>query len=163
MINTKTSNQTIVLIGMSGCGKTTYTNKLKEQLKCNAVDLDEHIEAIEGLKISEIFAQKGEDYFRTVEWREFLKLLNEFKGIIATGAGLVPHAVTKGLEKPENAKFIFLNTPIETICKNLSKPEELAKRPLLASADDVRASVLKQASLRMDSYMAWADEIVTEF
>ena len=59
--------KTITLIGMMGSGKTTLAKFLAQELNICAADIDAEIEANEGLKISEIFAQKGEPYFRKTE------------------------------------------------------------------------------------------------
>lgn len=153
----------LVLIGMSGCGKSTYAKQMAETLKCEAVDLDSYIEEYEGMAISEIFTVHGEAYFRELEWTLFNELLRANAKVIATGAGLVPSAIASGRMKPEQAFFCFINPSLDKIVKNLSKPEEQAKRPLFNNIEDLYAAVEKQAKLRMDSYLAWADEVITTF
>ena len=54
----------IVLIGMAGCGKSTIGKRLSELLKKDLIDTDEMIVNTENKPIPEIFAEKGEDYFR---------------------------------------------------------------------------------------------------
>ena len=53
----------IVLIGFMGSGKTTIGRALEKKTHITLVDTDELIEKAEGYKISEIFANKGEEYF----------------------------------------------------------------------------------------------------
>lgn len=153
----------IVIIGMSGSGKSTYAKRLEEKLQSQSVDLDAYIEAHEQKKISQIFAEQGESYFRDLEWRLFEDLLGQKVKIIATGAGMVPTAVNRGIQKPANGFFCFINPPIDVIVMNLSKPEELAKRPLLRDLEDIRAAVEKQAENRMSAYLLWADEVISSF
>ena len=57
----------IFLIGFMGSGKSYWGRKLSEKLRLPFFDLDEQIESSEGKKISQIFAEEGEEYFRLVE------------------------------------------------------------------------------------------------
>ena len=56
----------IVLIGFMGAGKTTVGKELVKK-GFELIDTDAYIEACEKMSISDICAQKGEDYFRQVE------------------------------------------------------------------------------------------------
>jgi shikimate kinase len=51
----------IFLIGFMGSGKSYWGRKLSEKLRLPFFDLDEQIESSEGKKISEIFAEEGEE------------------------------------------------------------------------------------------------------
>ena len=53
----------IVLMGFMGAGKTTIGRKLAEALSCEFIDTDERIEKDQGRKISDIFAEDGEQAF----------------------------------------------------------------------------------------------------
>ena len=57
----------IVLIGFMGCGKSTVAEKLGELLDREAVETDGLIELEQGKSISDIFAQSGEEAFRSRE------------------------------------------------------------------------------------------------
>lgn len=79
--------QNIILIGMSGVGKSHIGKLLSVALKRPYVDTDELIEKECSLNIDSIFKHLGESYFREVESRI---LRNAVKGngqIIATGGG----------------------------------------------------------------------------
>lgn len=79
----------IVLFGFMGTGKSAVARILGERLDLQVVEMDELIEEREGMSISAIFAEKGEDYFRRLE-RELVKELSRFGGrVIATGGGVV--------------------------------------------------------------------------
>ena len=58
---------TIVLIGFMGSGKTSVGVRLSYKMRMAVEDTDKLIERREGCTISEIFAQKGEAYFRQQE------------------------------------------------------------------------------------------------
>ena len=57
----------IFLIGMPGAGKTTIGRKLSAALQMPFIDLDEYIVSKHGQSIPELFAAKGERYFRLAE------------------------------------------------------------------------------------------------
>ena len=57
----------IILIGFMGAGKTAVGKRLARQMQLPFVDTDDWIEAQEGRSISDIFAEDGEAYFRTLE------------------------------------------------------------------------------------------------
>jgi len=79
----------IVLFGFMGTGKTAAGKEVARRLNMKFVDMDDVIEEKEGCSISEIFAQKGEDYFRQVE-AEVARGFSAKEGlVIATGGGVV--------------------------------------------------------------------------
>ncbi len=77
--------ESIVLVGMPGSGKTTIGKELARQL-CRVVDTDDLIREKYG-DISEIFRQKGEDYFRGIESEVIAETAKKCGLVIATGGG----------------------------------------------------------------------------
>lgn len=86
----------ITLIGMKHCGKTTLGAALAEKWRCPFYDVDRMIEShyacdtSERLSFREIFAKRGEDYFRELETQVVCELylrVSEAKGsnVIAVG------------------------------------------------------------------------------
>ena len=79
----------VVLIGMPGSGKSTVGAALARRLERPFVDADEEIVRRAGRSIPEIFAEDGEERFRTLE-TEVLSDLGKRSGIVlATGGGAV--------------------------------------------------------------------------
>lgn len=79
----------VVLIGMPGSGKSTVGAALARRLEWPFVDADEEIVRRAGRSIPEIFAEDGEERFRTLE-TEVLSDLGKRSGIVlATGGGAV--------------------------------------------------------------------------
>ena len=119
----------IILCGFMGCGKTTLGKMLAEQLNMEFLDIDKIIEDKQNLKISEIFENWGEFYFRSLESiavNDIYKLKNK---IISLGGGT--------LENPENVQklksngiIFFLDVPLNVIEKRLQDDKI---RPLLKS------------------------------
>ena len=66
----------IFLIGFMGSGKTHWGTRIAEELHMPFYDLDAVIVNSEGMNISEIFANKGEEYFRYMEKQTLEDLVN---------------------------------------------------------------------------------------
>jgi len=79
----------IVLVGFMGTGKTTVGKLLAERLKMEFLDMDDIIENETGKKISQIFKDDGEPYFRELERKLVIRLATKKGLVIATGGGIV--------------------------------------------------------------------------
>ena len=79
----------IVLMGFMGAGKTTVGKRLAKALSCEFIDTDERIEKEQGRKISDIFAEDGEQAFRDME-TDLLKRLQDSKDafVLSIGGGM---------------------------------------------------------------------------
>lgn len=77
----------VILVGFMGSGKSVVGRLLAKRLGRCFVETDDMVSAREGRSIPEIFAAKGEAYFRERE-AEVLDLLTLKRGdVIATGGG----------------------------------------------------------------------------
>ncbi|MFC3790752.1 shikimate kinase [Paenibacillus sp. GCM10012307] len=84
------TNETIVLVGFMGTGKSSVSRLLARQLQLPCIDLDAEIERQQGRTIRELFADFGEEAFREVEGQVLSQVLESDGGkIIATGGGAV--------------------------------------------------------------------------
>ena len=121
----KDFNYKICLIGMPGSGKTTLGKEIARIFDYEFIDMDLLIKKETGLKISQIFLNKGEEYFRSIETSILEKIiLNDKKLIISSGGGIVLRN-QKILKKTYN---IYLECNINTLVKRLSSSKE---RPLI--------------------------------
>ena len=121
----KDFNYKICLIGMPGSGKTTLGKEIARIFDYEFIDMDSLIKKETGLKISQIFLNKGEEYFRSIETSILEKIiLNDKKLIISSGGGIVLRN-QKILKKTYN---IYLECNINTLVKRLSSSKE---RPLI--------------------------------
>ncbi len=77
----------IYLVGFMGSGKTTVGRELAARIDAPFFDLDELIESAEKMSIREMFALKGEPYFRKRERDLLRSTRNLDSAVIATGGG----------------------------------------------------------------------------
>ncbi len=144
------SPENIILTGFMGSGKTTVGESLAEKLGMDFVDVDKEIEEKENKSISDIFAECGQEYFRTIE-TEVLKEICSKKGqVISTGGGVVLKSINVSLMK-KVGKVIFLDVPADEIKRRLTDDNT---RPVLQanSFDTVYAE-------RIDIYKQTSDKI----
>ncbi|MFN8259220.1 MAG: shikimate kinase [Bacteroidales bacterium] len=118
----------IYLVGMMGSGKTTIGKKLAKRLLYNFYDLDELIEKREGITISTIFEQKGEEYFRHIEQQVLRETFKFGNTVISTGGG-TPCFFDNINEINRNGVSIYLNTDIDLLMSRLVSG--IKHRPLL--------------------------------
>jgi shikimate kinase len=118
----------VILVGLPGSGKSTVGQAVASNLGRAFLDLDDEIEAREGRSIAELFAVKGEPYFRGLE----LSLTEELKAtgnmILAPGGGWITQAEAVGLLRPPG-RLIYLRVRPEAALERLGP--ERASRPLL--------------------------------
>ncbi len=117
----------ISLIGPMGSGKSTIGALLASKIDLDFIDLDEQIELKTGQKISEIFEQKGEDFFRTKESEVLQEFSNKSGQVISTGGGAVQNEQNLKTLK-ESSTTIYLKTSPEVLFERI---KEDTSRPLL--------------------------------
>lgn len=157
----------ISFIGLMGSGKSTLGAALAQKLGLEFVDIDTEIEAKTGLQISEIFAQKGEGFFREVE-SQILKEFAEKSGqVISTGGGAVQKEENLRILK-ENSTVIYLKTSPEVLFErvktNTSRPLLQNAKPLetLCELLEKREPNYKKADIIVATDGKTVDEIVNE-
>jgi len=123
----------IILIGFMGVGKTEVGRKLAERIGYHFLDTDALIEETEGKKISEIFTENGEKYFRDLE-TEIIKTLEDYdEFVVSTGGGIVLREENVKALKEVGPLILLSSTP-EVIYTRLKDEED---RPLIkAQAED---------------------------
>ncbi|MBR4748032.1 MAG: shikimate dehydrogenase [Abditibacteriota bacterium] len=140
--------ENIVLIGMSGAGKTAAAGALKRITERPMEDTDLMVERRTGMKIRDIFARYGEEHFRRLESEAIDSLSGETGMIISTGGGapLRPENLS-ALKK--NGRIVLLERDPEDILPDPS-------RPLADTEEKIRALY----AARYPIYRAAADAAV---
>ncbi|MEE3381036.1 MAG: shikimate kinase [Succiniclasticum sp.] len=115
----------IVLIGMPGCGKTTFGRYLAELLQMDFIDADPEIEKDTGKTIPELFAV-SEDWFRQCETATVRRLARLEGKVLAMGGGVILRPENIRALK-ENGVVIYLDRHPDDIVSDV----DMAYRPLL--------------------------------
>ena len=124
----------IVLLGYMGSGKSTLAKALALVYNQPSIDLDEYIEEKEGLGVPDIFKQSGEIYFRKMESRYLLELLNdEDHFVLSLGGGTPCYGNNMALVEQKALSF-YLKGSIDTLFNRLQSAKQ--SRPLIASLND---------------------------
>ncbi len=117
----------IVLVGLMGAGKTTVGECLAEKYKLIFTDSDEVIERDTKMSISQIFAERGEAYFRELEKTAISMLSSKNGRVISTGGGALENEENiENLKK--NGVLVYLKASPEILYKRIKKQNH---RPLL--------------------------------
>ena len=126
----------IYLIGMPGSGKTTLGRALAASLALPFTDMDARIEALAGMPISRIFAERGEQAFRQMESEVLAQCAAEPLQLIATGGGVVLREDNVALMRATGT-VLWIDRPLDHILGDLRQDT----RPLLAGnpAERLRA------------------------
>ena len=122
----------ILLVGYMGSGKSTVGKVLAEKLNLPFFDLDLIIEQKEQKLIQEIFATKGEIYFRKVEHQilhQFIKDNSNQAYVLSLGGGTPCYANNHEVLQQDNIFSIYLKTSIKQLVDRLSSSSN--KRPLV--------------------------------
>ena len=78
----------IYLIGLSGTGKSTVGKILSQIVQLPYIEMDEKIIEKDGSNIEQIFANKGEEYFRNIESKILTEISSNKGYIVSTGGGV---------------------------------------------------------------------------
>lgn len=124
----------IFLVGFMGCGKTSIGRKVASLTGMRFIDMDAEIEKECGMKVSEIFAVHGEDYFRLRE-RELLEKLEKegVHAIVSTGGGAPCHGDNMELMN-RAGRTVYLKMSPQKLVSRLEYGRE--KRPKIKGMDN---------------------------
>ena len=136
----------LVLIGMMGSGKSTIGKEISKKSSLKFKDTDQLIESHEKMKIREIFDQKGEDFFRSLEEKIVLKNLKISGQVVALGGGSFINKNIRS-EVLKNSVSFWLNWKNDVILKRIKSSK---KRPKLDFLND--KDILKLINLRAKIY-----------
>ena len=138
----------IAFIGMMGSGKTTISKALSRALPgFEYVDIDAKIEKESGKKITEIFSQHGEEYFRILENQEIQKVCAGQNQIISLGGGAFENSQNREILL-KSATTIYLKASAQEIYNRIKNE---VHRPLLAK-DFLPEDIEKIIQKRKNNY-----------
>ena len=161
-------NNTLVLTGMMGSGKSSIGKEASITLGLKFYDTDLEIEKKLNMKIKDIFKLKGQDYFRKVEEIICIDLINGERKIVALGGGAFLNSEIRKIVLKKSFS-IWINTNLKTIVKRIKLSKNI--RPMLDYDNlensiktilDERAPIYKMASITIEANNLSKKKIISE-
>ncbi|MBB2168500.1 3-dehydroquinate synthase [Gluconacetobacter aggeris] len=148
-------DDSIVLVGLMGAGKTTIGRRIATRLGMPFIDADVEIERAAGCSIADIFAQYGEAEFRKGEHRVIRRILDGPPVVLATGGGAFMDPMTRAIIR-DRATSVWLRCPLPVLVRRVQgrghRPLLNAGNPrdILAQLMDVRHPTYAEADITVD-------------
>ena len=141
----------IILIGYMGAGKTTIGKALSKELGIIFYDLDWYIESRMRKSVSEIFAERGEEGFRKIEYN-MLHEVAEFENVIISCGGGTPCFFDNMDYLNQQGQVVYLKASPEVLYKHLQMAK--VERPLLKgkSKEELLTFIKEQLDKREPFY-----------
>jgi len=141
----------IIIIGYMGAGKTTVGKALSKELGIPFYDLDWYIESRMRKTVAQLFAERGEENFRQIEYN-MLHEVAEFEDVIISCGGGTPCFFDNIDYMNEQGETIYLKAPPEVLYGHLKMGKTV--RPLLLgkTEDELLSYIGQQLSVRENYY-----------
>ncbi len=167
-------NNSIVLMGLKHCGKTTQGKLLAEKLGVDFFDTDDEISRLRGMDFRTLYNTKGVIEFTLAEEEACQLIINKNENrqlVISTGGGICDNAPALHTLRACGT-FVFLRLDIQySVDRIMAKVEQnelgtfknvpayvLAENP--ATLEDIQNILLARFTQRYQQYQAIADVIV---
>ena len=145
----------LILIGPPGCGKSTVGAALAQKLTVDFIDTDSAIEASYGHKISDIFVDKGEEFFRDLEFKVLDQSLMKEDCVLSLGGGAPIAQRAQEILKTAKAPIFFLDVSLAVAAPRVGFNRD---RPLLLG--NPRAQWQSLAETRRPIYESLASFVI---
>ena len=156
MLNlSEVKKKNICFMGFMGSGKSIIGKDLSKYLNLKFYDTDKEIELKTKKKISEIFEEGGESYFRNIEEKVCVEILTNDNCVISLGGGSI---ISKKIRKiiKQNSYSIYLKVKLKNLQNRLKFS---TKRPLL-NKNLNNSEILKNILKDRQKYYEKADLII---
>ena len=148
----------IILIGMSGSGKTTVGEFVSKKLNMKFMDTDDIIVFNRDMTIECIFNKYGEKYFRNLEKKVIKEISLKNNIVISTGGGVVLNKANMDALREKGIVF-FLKARMDTLVKNIENSFQ-THRPLLKNNNKLDYTIKEIYKEREKLYFNNADYII---
>lgn len=145
----------LILIGPPGCGKSTVGAAIANKLSIEFIDTDSAIEISYGHKISDIFVDKGEDFFRDLEFTALTQSLSVKDCVLSLGGGAPIASRAQNLLKSSQTPVFFLDVSLAVAAPRVGFNRD---RPLLLG--NPRAQWQSLAETRRPIYESLASYVI---
>ena len=143
------------MIGPPGCGKSTIGRAIADKLDCLFVDTDSVVEQEYGHAISDIFVDKGEAFFRDLEYKALEDSLQIPECVLALGGGAPISQRAQDLLGQSKSPIIFLDVSLAVAAPRVGFNRD---RPLLLG--NPRAQWQELAQTRRPIYESLATDSI---
>ena len=149
------NKKNICIMGLMGSGKSIIGKDLSKNLNLKFYDTDKEIELKTNKKISTIFKEEGESYFRHIEEKICSEILTIDNCVIALGGGSI---ISKKIRKiiKNNSFSIYLQVNL----KNLQNRLKFSKKRPLLNKNLNNSEILKNILKDRQKYYEKADLII---
>ncbi len=152
---TKIKKKNICIMGLMGSGKSLIGKDLSKNLNLKFYDTDKEIELMTNKKISAIFEEEGESYFREIEEKVCIEILTIDNCVVSLGGGsIISKKIRKIIKK--NSYSIYLQVKLNNLQNRLKFSR---KRPLL-NKNLSNSEILKNILKNRQKYYEKADLII---
>ena len=149
------NKKNICIMGLMGSGKSIIGKDLSKNLNLKFYDTDKEIELMTNKKISEIFKEEGESYFRDIEEKVCIEILTINNCVVSLGGGsIISKKIRKIIKK--NSYSIYLQVKLNNLQNRLKFSR---KRPLLNKSLNY-SEILKNILKDRKKYYEKADLII---
>ena len=157
----------IVLVGFMGTGKSAVGRVIAQKLEFHFIDTDDVIEQTSKAKISDIFAEHGEDYFRDLESQAVKSVALMKNQVVATGGGVVLRSSNIDLLRTGGPIFCLNATPKaiwDRVRSSRSRPLLRGPEPLkkIETLLDKRAPYYALADHQIETTGVSVDRVANE-
>ena len=135
-----------------GSGKTSLSKKVAQKINVPFLDLDNEIELSSNKKISQIFAENGEEAFRNLERKTLQEIIQKKENfVLACGGGTACFHDNIELMN-QNGISVFLDVEEKILLGRLKNKRD--ERPLISalSEDELKAFVHEKLKERKPFY-----------
>jgi shikimate kinase len=141
----------LVLIGITGVGKTTIGKQIAKSLDKKFIDLDKNIELRCGVDIPTIFEIEGEEGFRKREHFELEHVLTKSDSfVLSVGGGCIVPKSNRDLILNNHIFIVQLYATIPVLVERLAKA--VSMRPLLNGVEDPTDKITQLYQTRKQFY-----------
>ena len=152
----RSDNEHVVLVGLSGSGKSTAAPLIASRTGRVVVDLDRVVSERVGRTVAELFAEPdGEARFRVLETEALLDALSGPPAVIATGGGVVLSPANRSSLRGDT-HVVWLRAHPSRLAARLADTTEA--RPLLDG--DVEFALQRLSEERAALYDEVADVVI---
>jgi shikimate kinase len=145
--------ESIVLIGLPGCGKSTLGQLLATHYGCPYIDTDRSIESVAGCSLQTVLDRDGVQAMRDLEGRVVASLRVDKPALISTG-GSVVYAPSAMQHLQQLGMVIYLRATEATIVQRLGNYSD---RGIVRRPEQSLSNVIAE---RLPLYECYADAVL---